>query len=90
MKLVCCLVLFAIYTVAHAKPPKNEYNTKYDNLDLDSIFKNDRLLRNYVDCLLGSKKCTKEGEELKSKLIVKICFVLINYFEHFIISLLNF
>ncbi|KAG5898658.1 hypothetical protein JTB14_005417 [Gonioctena quinquepunctata] len=47
-----------------ANEPK--YTTKYDNIDLDQILKNDRILRNYVDCCLGKKKCTSDGEELKS------------------------
>uniref|UniRef100_UPI003BB98AA3 chemosensory protein 14 precursor n=1 Tax=Tribolium castaneum TaxID=7070 RepID=UPI003BB98AA3 len=35
------------------------------NIDLDEILKNDRLTRNYIDCVLGKGKCTPEGEELK-------------------------
>ncbi|KAJ8925810.1 hypothetical protein NQ315_009660 [Exocentrus adspersus] len=42
-----------------------EYTSKYNNIDLDAIVRNDRLLKNYVDCLLGRAKCTKEGNELK-------------------------
>lgn len=44
-----------------------DYTTKYDNIDLDAIIQNDRLLKNYVDCLLEKGKCTNEGAELKSK-----------------------
>ncbi|KAG5883700.1 hypothetical protein JTB14_007419 [Gonioctena quinquepunctata] len=48
--------------------PEDGYSHKFDNVDLDAIVKNERLLRNYVDCLLGKKKCTKDGEELKKVL----------------------
>lgn len=68
MKVLLCLFFVAICAVASEKPTDDDhYTTKYDNVDLDSIIKNDRLLRAYVDCLLGSKNCTKDGEELKSK-----------------------
>jgi len=36
-----------------------------DAVDIDSVFKNERLLKNYVDCLLDKKPCSKEGSELK-------------------------
>lgn len=69
MKAIFCLLFAVVCSVAYAKPADSHYTTKYDNVDLDAIIKNDRLLRAYVDCLLGTKKCTKDGEELKSKLI---------------------
>lgn len=64
MKIV--VFLFVILAVVYAKPA-DHYTTKYDNVDTESILKNDRLLRTYVDCLKGTKKCTKDGEELKRK-----------------------
>lgn len=67
MKVVICLFFVAVCAVASAKPGGDHYTTKYDNVDLDAIIKNDRLLKAYVDCLAGTKKCTKDGEELKSK-----------------------
>lgn len=68
MKVTCFILLATvIYAVSYAKPADDEYTTKYDNVDLDAIIKNDRLLRSYIDCLLGTKKCNKDGEELKSK-----------------------
>lgn len=68
MKVVICLFFAIVCAVAYARPEDEHYNTKYDNVDLDAIVKNDRLLRAYVDCLLGTKVCTKDGEELKSEL----------------------
>lgn len=45
----------------------DESLSKYDNVDIDSILKNDRLLKSYIDCLLDRGKCTPQGAELKSK-----------------------
>lgn len=68
MKVTFCLLFVVVCAIAQAKPTDDDhYTTKYDNVDLEAIVKNDRLLRSYVDCLIGSKKCTKDGDELKSK-----------------------
>lgn len=42
------------------------YETKYDNVDLDEILKNDRLRKNYIKCLINSGPCTPDAQELKS------------------------
>lgn len=57
------LVCFCVGTLADTK-----YTTKYDNVDVDEIIKSDRLLKNYVQCLLEKGKCTPDGAELKSKI----------------------
>ncbi|XP_056639217.1 ejaculatory bulb-specific protein 3-like [Diorhabda carinulata] len=59
-------VIFAVVVVSVKTEEK--YTTKYDNINIDEIINNDRLLRSYVDCLLGTKPCTKDGEELKKVL----------------------
>jgi len=48
-----------------------KYTTKYDNIDLDTILESDRLLKNYVNCLLEKGSCTPDGKELKRKPIKK-------------------
>lgn len=63
--LIVCLSLVAV-TYAEVAQPKT-YTTKYDNIDLDEIIHNDRLLKSYVDCLLDKGRCTPDGLELKSK-----------------------
>lgn len=45
----------------------NYYSKRYDNLDVNTIFRSSRLLNNYVDCLLDKKPCPPEGKDLKSK-----------------------
>lgn len=52
------------------------YTTKYDNIDVDAILASNRLLKNYVNCLLDKGPCTNEGKELKSKSIYEIIFVI--------------
>ena len=46
----------------------DRYTTKYDNIDIDTILKSDRLLKNYVNCLLEKGSCTPDGKELKEHL----------------------
>ncbi|KAL1493731.1 hypothetical protein ABEB36_009425 [Hypothenemus hampei] len=41
------------------------YPTKYDNVDVNGILSSNRLLRNYVNCLLDKGPCTNEGNTLK-------------------------
>jgi len=43
------------------------YTTKFDNVDVDAIISNDRLLNGYVGCLLDKNPCTPDAAELKSK-----------------------
>lgn len=66
MKNGVIIVLFFGFTVVLGD--ESQYTTKYDNIDLDEIIKSDRLLKNYVNCLLGKGKCTPDGLELKRKL----------------------
>ncbi|KAG5342063.1 PEB3 protein, partial [Acromyrmex charruanus] len=47
---------------------EEKYTTKYDNIDLDTILTSDRLLKNYVNCLLDKGSCTPDGKELKEVL----------------------
>lgn len=69
---VFCLVLgafsFGLATADEATTKKDGYDTKYDNIDLDELLKNDRLRKNYVKCLLNEGPCTPDATELKSKI----------------------
>lgn len=40
---------------------------RYNNLNVDQILSNERLVTNYVECLLSRKPCTPEGKDLKRK-----------------------
>jgi Insect pheromone-binding family, A10/OS-D len=57
------LVIFLFGTLADGE----EYDTKYDNMDLDDVLGNYRLMTNYIKCLMGEGPCTPDGTTLKSK-----------------------
>ncbi|THK33220.1 ejaculatory bulb-specific protein 3 [Diachasma alloeum] len=61
------LIFFVLIAVALAEE-RPMYTTKYDKFDIDSIIKNDRLFKNYIDCLMDEKPCTPEGNEFKRNL----------------------
>lgn len=44
-----------------------KYTDKYDNIDIQEILGNKRLLHAYVECLMERGKCTPEGKELKGE-----------------------
>ncbi|XP_014242935.1 ejaculatory bulb-specific protein 3 [Cimex lectularius] len=45
-----------------------QYTTKYDNIDVEVIMKNQRLYRKYFDCLTDRGRCTPDAKELKDSL----------------------
>uniref|UniRef100_A0A310S9B9 Chemosensory protein 09 n=1 Tax=Chrysomela lapponica TaxID=153811 RepID=A0A310S9B9_CHRLA len=65
MKSVGALTFLAIVALVAGQ---NSYTGKYDNVDVDKILKNDRVLSNYIKCLLEQGPCTPEGRELKKTL----------------------
>uniref|UniRef100_T1H8I5 Uncharacterized protein n=1 Tax=Rhodnius prolixus TaxID=13249 RepID=T1H8I5_RHOPR len=42
------------------------YTSKYDNIDVDKILTNDRILSQYIKCLMDEGNCTNDGKELKT------------------------
>lgn len=74
MCLICAVCAFIIMTdnqkIVSAKTivkRQDHYTTKYDNIDIQQILTSERLLKNYIRCLLDEGPCTAEGKELKSK-----------------------
>lgn len=65
MKL-CFLLLLCAYLILGTESTDDKYTTKYDNVDIDQVLGNERLLKNYVDCLLDKGSCTPDAMELKS------------------------
>ncbi|CAG4947252.1 unnamed protein product [Colias eurytheme] len=55
---VLCCLLVAVYA-------DEKYTDKYDNINLQEILDNKRLLVAYSNCLLDKGKCSPEGKELK-------------------------
>ncbi|GBP07785.1 Ejaculatory bulb-specific protein 3 [Eumeta japonica] len=64
MKSAIVLLVLALAAVVLARP--DTYTDRYDNIDLDEILNNRRLLVPYVKCVLDQGKCSPEGKELKS------------------------
>ncbi|XP_055540452.1 mucin-2-like isoform X2 [Wyeomyia smithii] len=58
------LLAFANF-VKSQETARNLYSSRYDNLDIDTILSSNRLVNNYVDCLLSRKPCPPEGKDLK-------------------------
>ena len=73
MKLISA-VIFCAFVVQVVLSADNKYTTKYDNVDVDKILNNDRVLTNYIKCLMDEGPCTSEGRELKSEYLQ--CFKL--------------
>lgn len=44
-----------------------KYTSKYDNINLDEVLHNKRLLDAYVKCLISKGPCTNDAAELKRK-----------------------
>nr|QIJ45712.1 chemosensory protein [Glyphodes pyloalis] len=62
-----------ILLIAHLSTQTNAegnstYTTKYDGVDLNQVLGNERLLTNYVNCLLDLGPCTPDAKELKKNL----------------------
>ncbi|XP_043256331.1 ejaculatory bulb-specific protein 3-like [Colletes gigas] len=60
------LLLFIFVGIASVTAEK--YPSKYDDVDVDRILQNGRVLANYIKCLLDEGPCTNEGRELKKTL----------------------
>lgn len=44
------------------------YDVKYDSVDVEEIIKSERLMSNYINCLLDEGPCTEDGRDLKDTL----------------------
>ncbi|CAH1183021.1 unnamed protein product [Ceutorhynchus assimilis] len=63
MKLQFALALATLWWLQTEAEEK--YTTKYDNVSFDEIIASDRLLKNYLNCLLDQGRCTPDAKELK-------------------------
>lgn len=75
MKLIISFLLIAVAALSYA----DKYTSKYDDVDIDQILQSDRLLRNYLNCLLDKGRCTPDGAELKSKFHILHLITLTTY-----------
>ncbi|XP_073847457.1 pherokine 3 [Musca autumnalis] len=63
---LACLLLVAM-CLGHVAAQKT-YTNRFDNVDVDNVLQNDRILTNYIKCLMDKGSCTPEGRELKKLL----------------------
>ena len=66
LALVMCVALVAVCSA------DEKYTTKFDNVDVDQILSNERLLKPYLNCLLKDDRCTPDARELKRESIAYI------------------
>lgn len=50
---------------ASASNCEESYDLKFDSIDVDEILKSERLLTNYINCLMEEGPCTEDGRDLK-------------------------
>lgn len=73
LTLVAFILVGSLHIIfAHSNPKK------FQDVNVDIVLGNDRVLTNYIMCLLDQKPCSREGLELKSK------------FDHQIIDFVKF
>ncbi|XP_017045125.1 ejaculatory bulb-specific protein 3 [Drosophila ficusphila] len=58
-------IVFCVVAGLAAAAPDNKYTSKFDNVNVDEVLGNDRVLNNYLKCLMEKGPCTPEGRELK-------------------------
>lgn len=74
--------LVVLTCVIAAAIADEKYTDKYDNIDIQEILDNKRLLHSYIDCIMDRGKCTPEGKELKGKELrtLNCCAFLMSFF----------
>lgn len=58
-----------------------KYSGKYDDMDVDRILQNNRVLTNYIRCLMDEGPCTAEGRELRSKYAITAHSLIVRQFD---------
>jgi len=60
------LLLVVAVVGVYSAPADNPFSDKFDNkVDIKAVLKNERLLNNYMNCILDKGSCTSEGSQLK-------------------------
>ncbi|PZC77862.1 hypothetical protein B5X24_HaOG200658 [Helicoverpa armigera] len=67
--IVLCVVALAGMVLARPDGDGDKYTSKWDNIDLDEILGNDRLLVPYIKCTLDEGKCAPDAKELKEHIL---------------------
>lgn len=77
--LVVCFLAASVFVIVNGQ----EIDHKYDNFDVDEVLNNQRILKNYIKCMLDKGPCTPEGKDFRSKFYstIKNDYTL-NYFPY--------
>ncbi|XP_023715539.1 ejaculatory bulb-specific protein 3-like [Cryptotermes secundus] len=60
--------LWCLLALEFAVALSDKYSSRYDNIDLDAILRNNRALNGIIKCILEKGPCSPEGRELKTDL----------------------
>ena len=67
MKYIIALVFAALVAVARAQSGDK---LPLENVDVDNVLKNDKLVQRYIGCLLDTGRCDTNGKELKRNFMI--------------------
>lgn len=75
--------LICLITIAVQLALAQKYTNKFDNVDVDGVLSNNRILTNYIKCLMEKGPCTPEGRELKSKYNLMVFYIFLLSYQFF-------
>ena len=65
---VALMLALASMTV-FGSPQEPQQVLPLENINVDGVLKNDKLVMRYIDCVLDRGRCEKNGNDLKGKII---------------------
>ncbi|TDG46423.1 hypothetical protein AWZ03_007197 [Drosophila navojoa] len=68
MKASLVILLLGLFAALALARPEKKYTNKFDNVNVDEVLTNNRILTAYIKCLMDKGPCTAEGRELKKLL----------------------
>lgn len=61
------VVVFLFAVIVSINAGNEKYSSRFDEIDVDSVLSNERLIKQHHECLMDRGTCTKDLTELKSK-----------------------
>lgn len=61
------VLMLCVVAIAFAE----KYSDKYDNVNIQEIIENRRVLLSYANCLLDKGKCSPDGKTLKGIMLIR-------------------
>lgn len=58
-------LLVALAALAAIVSAQTQQQLALENIDVDNVLKNEKLVRRYIDCVLEKGRCEKNGNDLK-------------------------